>query len=393
MAKETSVFFTFRPTDQGGVTDQLMQFSAWYKLGRSLGYCYVHRPVNCVRSSLNVYDFLGFDALWKNQEPYPGAPDSVITLPISSQDLKFPYSWGFRGLKWFVRRAVRKAVTKIKSDTVLVEFCLHNVGDRVVFRMIEQSVSSFPDGINLRKSYDKQRELTAQPNLFKAVDSKVLVHIRQGDASVIPSPWDTYLSVYSTSVAEFPVLNFVCPKDADWDMRRAMRSLVSYLEPQDYATFLQSFVKQLGDRTYTILVSSDGYDKTFSRINESASKLKLTERQRSQLKELEKTYEQLKFESFSRLQNVELLLGESDENLFDLIHATLSADVIITSTQQQMLVKLIALYGRTENPPLMIMLHSARVKYINDIKDRLGDKVSNVIFVNVNDIAESVLDI
>ena len=54
------VYFTCKVG--GGFTSQLIEFLTFYKLGRSLGYRYVHTPFANKRSSPRVHDFLGVDS-------------------------------------------------------------------------------------------------------------------------------------------------------------------------------------------------------------------------------------------------------------------------------------------------------------------------------------------
>ena len=60
---ETSkiIYFTVMPLNSCGFTDQILQFSSFYKLGLSLGYQYIHTPFINKRSSWNIYNFLGFN--------------------------------------------------------------------------------------------------------------------------------------------------------------------------------------------------------------------------------------------------------------------------------------------------------------------------------------------
>lgn len=56
-------YFTVWTTPEGGFTDKLLQFSAFYRLGRSLGYQYWHSsPLESLRSSSLAFDFVGLNS-------------------------------------------------------------------------------------------------------------------------------------------------------------------------------------------------------------------------------------------------------------------------------------------------------------------------------------------
>ena len=87
------------------------------------------------------------------------------------------------------------------------------------------------------------------------------------------------------------------------------------------------------------------------------------------------------------MRNTALLLGENDENLFDLIHSALTADLIVVSGHQKMLATLLSLYGRRHNPPCLLVLYNKGKNPVNVYKEKLGDRVREVLVVRLDEIA------
>jgi hypothetical protein len=388
------VYFTIHPTAQGGATDQLTQFTAWYKLGSWLGYNYVHQPFQCSRSSSSLYDFLGFNDIWEKRGMPPAATYATLELPISTEQLRWKLAWRqgrlsrFGGLCRYIEKQARRKARKSKSKTVLIVFGLRSPADRAVLRWIEKAIPEMPDGLDMHATYFSYRKRKPRQSIYQDKGCRILLHIRLGDIATIPTPWHTCLSVYSSSVAEFGNVNSSLPENATWDQQRAMRSLRSYLDPDDYLEFVHELERQAQDVRYSLVVSSDGYQRTFDRIFAASDDLQFRMQQRQQLHELRATHEQSKFKPFFELRNTTVLLGENDENLFDLIHSALTADLIVVSAQQKMLATLLSLYGRRYNPPHLLVLYNRGKKPGYGYKEKLGNRVGEVLVVRLDEIAD-----
>ena len=59
--EKNTTYFTILPSN-AGFTDQLFQFSTYYKFGLSLGYVYKHSTfANTRHGAEQIFDFLGFN--------------------------------------------------------------------------------------------------------------------------------------------------------------------------------------------------------------------------------------------------------------------------------------------------------------------------------------------
>ena len=399
---ELPIYFTLFNVDQKkvGFTDILMRWSTLYKLGVSLGYIYVHQPIICKNTS-NIYNFLGFNNSFDLQL------DNFLDLHHSPNKKTYNYrDFDYSSIA-NSRYSPRTLVSKIKNfivdniflsryrlvdivinETLLQKYNITNLNDlqnyvnntvsqqvdnqkkitlirfqlsgarKKFYYLINSQLADFPDRLNLRNSYFRAREKQPVESKFLADKLKLLVHIRQGDTAFIETPWKTFIPVYGKKL--FTELND--PSQGGY---------ADLIDVNDYYHFVKKFTDYLDAEKFSVVVSSDGYKKAFSLLYDNLSQLDFDSEQIKQLQTTEDLYKK-KFDVFDDFKYITYLIGETDENLYNLIHSTLEADIIIMGFRNTlgMLLKIIAHYYDFDNPPIIIELYKKRKPF--DSKSLLG---------------------
>ena len=372
------VYFSIAPTD-AGIMDQTMQFSAFYKLGLSLGYRYVHVPFVSWRSSaaqrlpgaallgklpcplrraleglaperfFDVYRFLGFNALLRSRGARPGPFARTLTITLNDDSLKAQGLESLAEVQEHVRARVSEACAG--RSGLLVRFRLSRGSTpprKKLFSMIHREIPRFRDGLNLRSGYDAARQRQPWPSAFGPVGIKLLVHIRQGDTAVIKTPWNTFIPVYGSKVPG-TFSEFARYEDIPSDL---------LFSEGDFLTFVRGLASCFPPGAFSTLVFSDGYRRGFERLLSNLHRLPLTAGQVAALRDCQRahrTYDEQRFSVFSQLDNTRCVIGETRKNLCDLIHSTLIADIVVTATQQWMLPNLTSAYGGEQQPVTIIL--------------------------------------
>ncbi|MGK7937244.1 MAG: hypothetical protein AB4206_15875 [Xenococcaceae cyanobacterium] len=395
---QPTTYFTISGGNSQGFTDQLLIFSGFYKLGLSLGYRYAHTKFRNSRSSNKVYSFLGFNEHFAFQLDdflgleIPFALKVYIFLGgynyrLDPIDRKYEFSSPTRLIKKIIRFGLEKTLFhKFKlvnirlSDEILknnkisdlhelqnfvknlvsnnsnstnkqiiVQFQLISGGYQFL-HSINSKIRNFSDGLDLRSIYFKTRRKHPRKSRFMEEKLKLLVHIRQGDTAVIKTPWQTFIQTFIPEkgkrdiVTEFENINDVAN---------------NLIEINDFYNFVKNIISYFDENIFSIVVCSDGYKRGFRKIYHNADQINLTSDKIQELRKTETLYEK-KFEIFKNIKNSTLLVGENDENLYNLIHSSLIADIIVFGVQpckpMPMISKLIANYYDLDNPPIIILL-------------------------------------
>ncbi len=347
----------------GGFTDQLMQFRAFYKLGRSLGLRYRHTPFESERSGRGIFDFLGFNQQF-DAVLAPASDRPPLEIPLSDERLEREAASSFAGVQTLVRREIE---ARAGADS-LIAFRL--TGGRAFFADIHAALSEEPDELDLRTAYARHRARQPWRSRFEPNTIQILVHIRQGDTAVIRTPWDTFVPLRGPDAL----------REVD-EIDEPLRS--SLIDVPEYADLLAALMRGL-DEPCSAVVCSDGYALPFRKIRQHAEQLGLTDGQRRQLSELETTY-QSRFDVFRGMPRTTCLIGEGEEHLFDLVHAALSADIMVVGTQQRMIPKLIASYPDLERPQILALLHRTAEPPDHERDLGLGPRQATLVPVQVGE--------
>ncbi len=358
--------FTIRPTRQGGFTDQLFQFGGFYRLGRSLGYTYRHTPFCSPRTagtsiavrmlhgltgcgpllrswcSNDIYGFLGFNAYLESISPAPDTRQRKLKMKLSDRLLAKRGVTTFHGLQEYV--AQRVASASRAGLPTHVTFALVRGTGRQFLGMIHDHIPDIPDGLDLRRVYFSARQERPWPSPFHSGAVRTVVHIRQGDTAVVRTPGGSWIRL--------PGARRTRPVEcADFDEvgQKALRV-------EDFQSFLAGLFAHFDDTAFSTLVFSDGFERAFRVLRGKARCLHLPRKRTTALLESQAGFDEREFAGLNGRQGMRTIIGEGAEKLRDLVHATLTASLVITGPQQKMLPKLLSSYCRRDTMPLVIAL-------------------------------------
>ncbi len=417
------VYFSVLPS-KAGFTDQLFQFNTFYKFGLSLHYHYLHSPfANTRPGAEKVFEFLGFNAHFADRAVTPMAqrylamgtnnrlqPEGKTWYRRLIRKLRFHwYHWRYFKqdnfidiglgndfnqctqvqkidcLKKLVQDIVDRKAAKNPSHRDIVRFFL--AGGRSFFReiapLINQEEPFFPDNLDLRSAYFADH--CAMRCRFSQDRIKLLVHIRLGDTALIRTPWDSYIPLWSDQclrpLKEYP------------DQSANLFKQVTDLE--DFHRFLERLDDSLGREHFSGAIFSDGYKTAFKELFGRIDDLGLDAESIQRLKQSAPNYETERFSLFGDFDEFPRFVGETNEDLQELIHAALLADVIVVGSHQRMLPKFLTTYYSLSRalPPIIVALYKGRpARYA--LKIGLHERKAKVYPINVDNLdADEVLPI
>lgn len=419
MANETEnrkpIYFTILPSN-AGFTDQLFQFSTFYKLGLSLGYVYLHSDfANTRPGAEDIYDFLGFNAHFAESR-LTGKTKAYRSMGTNNCFGKEGASWKnklkrkvkfwtaykllFRGFN-FIDIGMGQSVP-LGDNTEPVEGLKHLIGELVsrkckrnskkknVVRfyltsgraffgemapLINQQIPYFQDHLDLRSTYFKLRETKPLPSRYIDGKLKLLVHIRLGDTALIETPWHSFIPLWS-DLCISPLKEY--PDKSDELFSQVM-------DVDDFAYFLKKFNALFATDDLSIAVFSDGHKTAFKELFRQIDDLKLSDDKIHALRESAPTHEEKKFSIFDDVKNCVRLVGETNEDLQELVHSALTADVIVVGCHQRMVPKFMATYYDVslKNPPIIISLYRGRVPRYQ-LKIGLDEQKAKLYPVDIN---------
>jgi len=388
------IYFTIN-TPECGFTDQMMQFNAFYKLGRSLGYKYVHTPfqtsrclainqtrvrnlLHRLRKPMDVYDFLRFNRYMQTKSESLGAECeiSLVEIALGSQAFLQNRDASFAALLHYIDDIVVRH--KSSRRTLLVRFSLE--GHRGFFALIHSRMPELPDNLDLASAFHRIDSPTLPASQPQSGKSKILIHIRQGDTAVLNTPWGTYIPVDSrrkgwmqehiNSGLIGPAKEILGPVD-----------LGSVFTIRDYFDFVEALFAELHDANFSVQVFSDGFKRAFKILLSHIDLLRLESKQVKLLRKLQRQYDKKQFHVFRHLKNCQQFIGETDKNLRMMLYAMLESDIVIIGTQQRMLPKFFANY-RLNNMPIVIVLYKGHKPDFSVVANGWND---SFIFVDLRE--------
>ena len=386
--KGRTIYFSIRPT-RAGFSDQLLRFTAIYKIGKYLGLQYFHIPFQPKPliietdqeaditsgkheklKDYSIYDFIGLNTHFNSTNPgFNAAEMETITIILEKSELtKNGINNGFQFI-CFLEEIILESLEGSLKKLVLVKF---NISDEIpaLFRIIAGIPNKIGD-IDFKQIYFKSREAKPQQLRFDSDKIKCLMHIRQGDTATIKTPWNTFIQVWGrkkNSFVEFKQIHQI--------------NDVSIVTVDEYYSFYKNLAQVFDPNQLSTLLFSDGFARSFFILFEKTRKLNFTQNQVEQLHQWAPTYNQQAFNAFEDLLGQNMVIGEEIEKLYDLIHSFLNSDIVIFGTQQRMIPKLYALYFRKKDGPLCIVLYRKKmVKY--DFTD-LPKILENFVFVDLD---------
>jgi hypothetical protein len=386
--KGRTIYFSIRPT-RAGFSDQLLRFTAIYKIGKYLGLRYFHIPFQpkpliietnqeADNSSgkptkfkdYSIYDFIGLNASFNEMNPGITADEmEIININLTSTEFdKFKISY-FNQMICFLEAIILKSTVNSLKPVFLVNFKLSDEIPALIG--ISAGICNQTPDFDFKQIYFKTREANPQQLRFDSGKIRCLLHIRQGDTATIKTPWNTFIQVWGrkkNSFVEFKQIHQI--------------NDVSIVTVDDYYSFYNNLAQVFDPEQLSTLLFSDGFARSFFILFEKTRKLNFTQNQVEQLHEWALTYNQQAFKAFEDLLEQNMVIGEEIEKLYDLVHSFLNSDIVIFGTQQRMIPKLYALYFRKNDGPLCIVLYRKKmVSY-----DYLGNNQmsENFVFVDLD---------
>ncbi len=392
-----AIHFTIEPTNSG-FTDQLMQFSAFYKLGLYLGFHYLHTPFFSGRSNASnllsarvpdgsglarrlfqrikerlvrvegpvaadVHEFIGINSYFVSicEQSLP-APQNAQQLAIDLSDthLRELGLASFNQLVDYLGSLSRQFADDsevVSINPALIKFRLS--GPRTdIFSLIQANIPEFPDGLNLPEICSTSRARVPVKPLFRKRGRglKILLHVRQGDIGVIRTPWNTFMPVWSLRKDRLK----------EYDSFDQIESATLLFEVAEYKSFLDAFVKRLDQPYEQILVFSDGAKRGLRIVESCFNSFDWPVEKVERFRQSMSKYDERQFRCFSTSRDVQLHVGEEPRKLLQLINSAIEADVIIVSTQQRMMPKLVALLCSRQGPKV-IVLYKQNIPVNSDI--------------------------
>jgi tetratricopeptide (TPR) repeat protein len=379
------IYFTVLPVYGAGFTDQLIQFTIFYKLGLCLSYQYIHTDFSSHRSSQEIYNFLGFNQYWQLNAKNINLSDcDFFCLDLEREKINLNAIDNVQKLQQCCEELVLQYPGN--KNKLIVIFNLQGVSEfrEKLLLLINSEIPGYQDNLSLRKIYfevnKNSRNLT---NYFTPDKLKLLIHIRAGDLASIKTPWGDFIKSMKVLRTESRKTSQQLD-ELDWFIDSH-----ELIEPDDYYRFALDFISGFGKQNFSTCVFSDGYQRSFDFIRDNLDKIKLTPKQTQQILDLSHSYETEKFSLFSNLENCTCIIGESDEKLFDLINCSLMADIFIVAYQQRMIPKFLANYYDLKRPQLLFILfknHQVSAVTRTFCRDlALDSRKATVIPVNLED--------
>ena len=368
----SNIYFTIlHQTNNAGFTDQLLQFSTFYKLGLALEYKYVHTSFTSTRSSERIYDFLGFNTYWKlHISNYHFVNCHFIELGIEDKLLEEQEINKLTRLKKWIHDFVLDSFQKNKLNckkVVVVRFRL--IGSRSFFKLINSSITDFPDHLIPRDIYLSARKQYPRASRFISGTIKLLVHIRQGDTTILETPWNTFIPLKGKRKLQ--------------EVNNLALSGIPHIKVREYYNFIKQLIKQFEENFFSVVVSSDGYKRAVEKVYNDREKFDWTSKQVTDFYNFYTLYDESQFRIFNDISNSICLIGEEDENLYDLIHSALTANIIVVSNQQRMMLKLLSFFHDQRKMPLVIILYKGKSPNLTQDLS-LSPETANIVTVNVN---------
>lgn len=392
-----AVYFTVH-TGQQGFTDQIMQLSAFYKLGRACGLPFYYVPFISDRSQplvadsecnetlssyQDVYDFLGVNKSFNAQEVVAFNDEFTFEVNLSDAILEKEGISNFELLASYVKSKVTKQVLRTKTKkTWLVILRMDRARPkpgktkRQFFALINSSPKANKFSIDFRSIYERERLNKPVKSIFKQAHSKVLIHIRQGDTSVLKTPWNTFIPVDGRRP------DFLNETDTLEEIKARYHDkfVDSIFTSSDFYQFLKNFKSHCTTSPPSVGVFSDGFRRAVDRVVQSTSKMALSNEQIQELKAYRETVDNEAFKEFFEDKDISCHIGESALSLYQLIDSALHADIIITSAQQRMLPKLIANYSPRGGPAVIVLYRNEEPDY----SDVIAAHKARFIYVNID---------
>lgn len=377
------VYFTVH-TGRQGFTDQLMQLSSFYKLGKACGFSFHYVPFVSNRSKPltteksdqkysendDIYNFLGVNRFFLRGNEAEFDESDFVEINLSDAILEKEKIQSFGALKKYVSNTAH-SLLKMSNESKFIVLRLdrakpkYGKGKRQFFSLIHAANETNKFRIDFHQIYNEERKLNPVKTHYSPNKLKALIHIRQGDTAVLQTPWGTYIPVDGRR-PDFlkESLSMESIRDCYHD-----RFVDSIFSPEDYAVFWHGLREHLEDLDFSLLTFSDGYKRAINLVLKNAARVGLSDDKCLQLSAQQDSYDSRAFNSFYELENSSVFIGEKRKFLHYLIDSALNADLIITAAQQRMLPKLIGNFLPGRYPVVVVLFRNSEPDYSDIIED------------------------
>ncbi len=368
--KKKQILFSITIGDGSGFTDHIHNFSLFYKLGKYLGLNHYYKPLwqrpAVVKSETiigfkssklksekyaNAYEFIGFDQYFSASKKNVNSSDlKPLSFKFDEQIGANPEITDLESLITYLKRFILNH--QLETDlTILLDFTFKKQINEINWLLeLPNSLLDF----NIKDIYSWYREQNPWPDYYRQDQSKIMIHIRQGDIATIKTPWGKFISLWDWKN------KFMNQYDSIGDINNPEIMLI-----EDYYNFYSDVQKHFATHNPMALIHSDGFARSFLRLFNLSVILKLTKEQVLQIEHMKNGYDKKMFEDFEKMENVKLFIGEETEKFFDMLHAFYTADIIVVGTQNRMLQKLYTYSFSGADAPLLITLYHKTKPYYN----------------------------
>jgi hypothetical protein len=333
-------FFTIKIIN-AGLSDQLNQISYLYAVGKALSYTYVHTPFNCPWSSNSlglvsrlirrfskviagysvpdrVVKFIGLDRCDLNIDDADFSDYQIVDV-----NLEEVFSSN-ENLDIF---QVQEYVDELNSSSkkIIYSFMwtmkMYKLVPKLAYFIYNLNESDGSTKFDFAKRYWKARASNPVDLPFDHGKVTVALHIRRGETACI--------KLNDKIIATLGKVRYVN------SIEEANDKWTEQIDTKEYYAILEKMFTRYGEDKFSVVVLSDGYDRTFKTIKNRSNldNLKLSKDELMQLSQLEKSYDNEEFQIFKKHSNISTIIGESEQKLFQSIHAIACADVVIYSSR------------------------------------------------------------
>ena len=384
----------------------MLQFSVFYSLGTTLGMVYYHIPFRCLRSTsskfpyllkkwaftliphrlhkwfpelcFDIYEKLGLNEYLTHHFNQGRSIRNLRTLAISLGDQKLT-AHSIRdlvALTEYLNRIFESAKTEDEKQ-IHVIFSLS--GKRGFFDWINNQVSATSTSSPL-VSWRKSSELIGQHKCISGQD-RILAHLRQGDTAVFPTEWGTFIPVWHLDPSRL--------KQHDSIQTVQFKRVFN-------VTVIESIFQTLGELTYLrrpkFFLFSDGFALTVKIIRKHWLSCGLSFRQ---LFRFLLNWREQERSAFALSEKVQVSVGDSGHKLLEMILSSFTSDIIITTSQQRMLLKLFSVfYDPYDMPPVIVIgKETSRHDAFKNLEIReimTESRVSRLFYICENDLSSEL---
>ncbi|MEA3446541.1 MAG: hypothetical protein U9R19_17635 [Bacteroidota bacterium] len=303
-----------------------------------------------IRKQPDIYDFLGVkDYLKSISEKIPSGQKAEIIIELNDRLHDDEEIKNFDQLIKHVREKVDEF--DYLRCIIIITFKF-NTG-RIFRKIINSECLTETSALDFGNAYRLKRKIEPLKYTFNKNKIKVLVHIRQGDTSVIETPWNTYIPVLESEEMAFTEFN------TSEEIKTENRMLIN-----DIYRFCSPFFENIGIDKLSTKIFSDGFERAFHAIYAYKEKLNFSNKQIDLLKQHQISYTQKAFGNFSSIENCKLIIGEEIEKLYDMIDSVFLADVVIVGTQNWMIPKFLSLFFNENNMPILVILYKVNKPHL-----------------------------